>query len=202
MRTETKPETRHDVIARDIASISRMAEHSFAEHKITLRHRSPCCRFASWRCQKQGTWMYGFDVTIEPGRLMVFGDIGDCVWERTEDMLGWARGSIESIGYFAEKVVREIETECYSSDVAEAWVKEQLYELELDDEMDGSEKSKQRERIEGLLTALEDGEVVFTNAVYESGLADGCDWPNFNTFTPSFMWCREAVKWFLENHND
>ena len=32
----------------------------------------------------------------------------------------------------------------------------------------------------------------------ESGLVDGCDWPNFKSFTRSFLWCRAALKWFLE----
>lgn len=109
---------------------AEMAASAFKDHVATLRLEVGM--FRSWRCQKPGTWCYGFDVTTTPGHLFVTGDIGDLVVSRTEDMLAWARDAINSPHYFAEKVPRSIETEEWSFDRSLEWINETVAEDESD----------------------------------------------------------------------
>ncbi len=41
-----------------------------------------------------------------------------------------------------------------------------------------------------------------THLIHQSGIADGCDYPDFDNWTHGYLWCREAIKWFLGNHKE
>lgn len=43
------------------------------------------------------------------------------------------------------------------------------------------------------------GEHEFCTALYESNLIDCGDWPTLKVFNSNFLWCYQAVKWFLAN---
>lgn len=205
--------TTKDVITENIKLIENLSQKTFKDHVVTLRHRSSCGKFASWRCKNPVSWAYGFDISIEPGRLMVFGDIGTCVWERTENMLEWAKESIESIDYFAEKVVNEIVTKEFSAEKAKAWVNETFLEKRkeqqkfdeewLKDNPENDElinNNEDEELKQDLMNAIEEG--CFEHVLFESGLIDGCDFPNLKIWKPGFLWSREAVKFFLNNKGE
>jgi hypothetical protein len=175
-----------------VQQISDMARLTFKDHQISLQYRSEDGRFASWRCQKPGTWFHGFLLTVQPGYLIVVGDLGDTIWCREHDMLAWARKTIDDVHYFAGKVVAGKVKE-WDQDIAREW---------LDDEVHYVDEEQKKEWLDvrsSLLSSLEDGRTFFEMALYESGWIDGADWPDFKNWTYNYLWCREAVKWFLEN---
>lgn len=179
---------------RRIDQIHESAVKNFANHKIEQRLSQGM--FRSWRCKADGTWCYGFDITTTPGTLIVTGDIGELIVQRADDMIAWSRGSVRSIDYFAEKVPHAMETKEWDQDVAEEW----LDELEAEaDEESGDESLEKYDKIKDLRSCLDDGEDAFFRELSDSGLIDGCDYPDLRNWKPGFLWCREAVIWFLAN---
>ena len=111
-----------DARQRAIDQIHGIAVTAFAGHKIEQRLNQGM--FRSWRCRRDGTWAYGFDVTTIPGTLVITGDIGELIVQRSEDMISWSSGSIHSIDYFAEKVPRSMETGEFCVEVAKEFLSE------------------------------------------------------------------------------
>ena len=107
---------------------AELAAKAFADHVATVMLDQGMYR--SWRCQKPGSWMHGFDITTTPGNLIVTGDVGDLVLTRTNDMIAWARGSIRDPHYFSSKVVRDIPTEEWSYAKSLEWINEEIADVE------------------------------------------------------------------------
>ena len=172
-----------------------MASKSFRNHVIRQDLNQGLYR--SWRCGAPDCGNHHFYVTTTPGRIMVYGDNVTMIWERNEDIIPWARGSINSIEYFSSKVPQEISTHEWDADIAREWLIEQLREKNHEDEPD-SERIK---LLKELYSELHDEatEHSFGAALYQSGVNDGCDWPDFTNYTSNFLWCREDLKWFLAN---
>ncbi len=184
---------RQDARSQKIAKHERYAADAFKNHVI--RQDLNQGLFRSWRCGAPDDSNHHFHVTTTPGRIFIAGDNGTMVWERTDDMIGWCRGSIKSIEYFASKVPHEIKTREWDADVARDWL-----QAEICDERAHDEPDNQRLYLLGnLLEELDDeaNEHSFSVALYESGVADGCDWPDLTNYTSNFLWCREDLKWFL-----
>lgn len=183
-----------DARQRAIDQIHGIAVTAFAGHKIEQRLNQGM--FRSWRCRRDGTWAYGFDVTTIPGTLVITGDIGELIVQRADDMIAWASGSVHSIDYFAEKVPRSMQTGEFCVEVA----KEFLSELRSDLRDTGDLDEETKDKIAELRNILDGDEVAdFQTELYLSGLVDGCDMPNLKNYTSNFLWCREAVIWFCEN---
>ena len=193
-----------------IEQIRENASRAFADHVVTQNVNQGLYRH--WRCQKPGAGMYHFNVITEPGRLIVTGDIGTLILCREQDMLPWARRAMDDPYYMAGKC-QAPEPYAWSSDVCRDWLERErrdvLHDLAIDEEAarkEGEElTAKERKKYTDLLDKIaklaeevEGGEHAFTQAVHDSGLVDGCDWPRLETFTPNFLWCREALRWFLE----
>lgn len=170
------------------AMIRENAVSAFKDHKIQCLLDNGLYRH--WRCGRDKSSVYQFHIVTFPGRLIVAGDVGFLALEREPDMLPWCRGSLESTSYFAEKVPRSIQTEEWSDDVARAWVLE---------EREDDPESMTAALVANLLNALEMGEAEFKTTLADSDLLHGCDWPRFTDYTSEFLWCREAVRWFLAN---
>lgn len=202
------PVTRHEVEQALVSEVAGYAKKAFAEHRVTcLWHGIPqrsgeLIHAGSWLCGKPDSLAYHFTIVSVPGRLMVFGDLGSLALERTYDMLAWARGSIESMEYFAEKVVREMKTKVFDPAMVRAYVHEVDQDIlegehEYDDKTTKAWLTGLRQE---LLAAAEEGGEGKVYAVYaESDLYDG-DMPCFENWDRGFLWCREAIKWFLNNH--
>lgn len=189
--------TKKDARQRRINQIHEFAAKHFANHKIEQRLNHGM--FRSWRCKADGTWVHGFDITTMPGTLIVTGDIGELIVQRSDDMIAWARGSVHSIDYFAEKVPRSMETGEFCVEVA----KEFLSELRQDLDESGYLNEAKRDAIAELRHILDGDEIAdFQTELYLSGLVDGCDMPNLKNYTSNFLRCREAVIWFLANWKD
>jgi hypothetical protein len=181
------------------ATIAENAARAFAEHVVTVEHEHGLYRH--YRCAKPGTGNYAFHVVTFPGRLIVSGDIGDMAWSRCPDMIEWAAGAVESIGYFAEKVWGSIPTEEWCEDTAREVIAEEYKNaledtqgLEADELAEATEKANEIK--DELLRSLDEGEHSFATAYYESDWYGG-DFPNVRDFTAEYLWCREAVCWFL-----
>ena len=167
--------------------IAKLAAESFKNHQIVKRLDVDL--FRHWRCGQPNTNIYAFNITTIPGRIVVTGDIGVLVVEREPDMLPWCQGAIDSIDYFAQKVPHEITTKEYDSEIAKKWVKEQIASDELNE--------RQQEALESIYDFENQHEVIY--AIYDGDVLSDSDWPDFNNWKSSFLWCREAIKWFL-NH--
>jgi hypothetical protein len=185
-------------IQKQIDQIAANAREAFAHHKIEVRLDQGL--FRNWRCAKPGTGYYCFNVSTEPGRLFVTGDVGTMVWEREPDMIPWARGAIHSIDYFASKVPGEIRTHQWECDVAADWLDAEKKELQAAFALDGDPRTPKRlEAVENLREWLEErpDEASFNQSLFDSGLVTDCNFPRLHCWTPSFLWCREAVAWLL-----
>ena len=76
----------------------------FKDHVVTLLHDGGPNR-KHYRCQRPGEWSMGFDIVTWPGSLCYTGDMGSYLFQRTENMIAFMRGSCMSYSYAAEKVV-------------------------------------------------------------------------------------------------
>lgn len=170
--------------------IREQAARSFANHVVTEQSRHGVYR--SWRCHRLDSSTYWFGITTIPGYLIVVGDIGDLIVARCYDMLPWCRGAINSTEYFAEKVVRSIPTRVFSLEVFEQW----YHELMADPETSDTNRK----------IATEVFEHRHDKESYE--LYEECrtiwidDPPNWTNWHTNFLWCREAIRWFLQHHDE
>lgn len=178
-----------------IEKIFKMAREAFAKHQIEQRLGQGLWR--SWRCRRPDDWAYGFDVTTGPGWLMIRGDLGAMMWERTEDMLPWCRSAIRDINYLAEKVPCEFVTEEYDPLKAEWWLAQEIAESE--SEPPGSRNEERLCKLQELEHSEFDNQHQWTVDLHDAGVCDGMDWPSFNSWTHRFLWLREALRWFLNN---
>lgn len=173
------------------------------DHVITLRHEAGMYRH--WRCQKPGTWNMGFDIVTWPGSLCFTGDMGDYLFQRTEDMVAFMAGACKSYSYAAEKCVAH---DGRLKEWCEERFKEALAERIKDAEEDGGKFWIYRggRRIELSVTeAIAEIQDAYSNyeskddamkAMYESGLWD--ELPNCEVYSFHFLWCLHAIKWFCE----
>jgi len=164
-----------------------------AEHVITVRHEQGMYRH--YRCQKPGTWNMGFDIVTWPGSLCYTGDMGDYLFQRTEDMIAFMRGSCMSYGYAAEKCVAH---DGRVTEFSEERFREILHDRIAEAEH-GDRRKEVREKVDVILrefsnySAPADAE----KAMYESGLWD--DMPSCKEYTFHFLWCLHALEWFCDH---
>ena len=172
-----------------IKTISQNAKDAFKDHQITELSRDGV--FRSWRCGRPNSGVYAFYITTTPGCLIVTGDIGDLIVERMYDMLPWCRGSVDSIDYFAGKVPSSIPTRSFSDEKLEEWVREQI--------ADPDTEHEHRELLEDSLDQLHYDGPDYWYREFNDIYGDPPNWTEFNS---NFLWCREAVKWFVNNHDE
>lgn len=187
-----------------VKDVARRAKNDLAKHTITQTLDAGLYR--AWKCGEPGNCINAFEVVTGPGWLLIRGDMGTCLWERTNDMLGWCRGSINSLDYFAEKVPREIKIKEYDPDRARAWLLEQVLDFWNDhcgsDDHGGMDEDdwKQWETLKDLYRESDPTEKLdFEREVMNSGINDGGDYPDWENYTYHFLWQREALKWLFAN---
>lgn len=153
-----------------------------------------------WRCGKPQSSTYMFYVCSAPNCLMVYGDMGECMWQRHYDMIPFVRGSVHSLDYFSEKVPADLRDGIMTDhkELIDEWlagVKEEQIEL-------GYEWTKEQDRaleeIRGSYSHYESPDD-FRRAVYESDLYRDCDsMPAVSWYTYHYLWKIEALKWFIQ----
>ena len=174
------------------SKIRGMSDNAFANHVITERMRQGV--FRMWRCQKPGTWVYGFDITTIPGSLIITGDLGGMIVSRHYDMLPWCRGSVDSTDYFAGMVSGDFKTTEFSRDKLRMWIEERLGEMDEDDELYEKMDHIHQWEMEN------NGEDWFYRELEEAW--DISNPPDWRDWTPGFIWKRDAIRWFVTNHSE
>lgn len=177
--------------------IEAQAVKDLEHHVLTVKEETPAFRW--YRFARPGTIHYSFDVIFFPGSMLVQGDMGEFWWQRTYDMEGWARSSIRDISYFSEKVIREIDTEEFSSEAAEELLREEYAQhverLVFEEHAPADAVAEQQEtfeRLHGAANEDREGHAFYT-AYYESDWYGG-DLPCVKQYRHHFLWVREGVK--------
>ncbi len=173
------------------------AQENLKSHTVQQLHRDGDPG-RIWRCTNGGSSVYGFTVHAPPGWLMISGDMGECMWSRTRDMIDFARQSIGSLNYFSEKASRDSKiTEVYQ-ELAQEW----LDQAESDwKEMTGEPMDEEElEKLSEIRSAYElyNNPEDLKTAIYESGMYDSCSYiPTCEYYTYHYLWKIEALKWFI-----
>jgi hypothetical protein len=174
-----------------VAHIATEAKRAFASHEIEQVAKE-IEMVGIWRCGRPGEGVFGFSVTVAESSILLTGDLGVLVVQRTGNMIGWAKGAIDSIDYFAEKVPREILTREFDVECVTEWL-----EFERAETHDPS--TELQEAWASLADVASCGEIAVMAAVHGSFVLCDGDTPDFTNWTPRFLWQREALKWWLEH---
>lgn len=85
-------------------TIEHFAKEAFATHELTVQSRTSDNKPYLWRCQRPGTWNYGYFVAELLGAVIVYGDIGELIIAQGPSYnLEWLEKAINSMGYVLEK---------------------------------------------------------------------------------------------------
>lgn len=148
---------------------------------------------ASWEFRRpDGSCMDAVNVATLPGRLILTGDHGTCVWTRTDEMIAWARQSIRSLDYFAEKVDREVRVKVHDPEEVD------LFVWRTDGDVRAGEYDDARTGLwyglrEDLLDARDE-----PARLYDLLMPGWCDeLPDFETYTVRFLMQRRALMHFF-----
>jgi hypothetical protein len=178
--------------------VKERIDKDLAEHTVKVLHGDGMHRH--WRCQKPGSWNMGFDIVTWPGSLCYTGDMGDYLFQRTNDMVAFMRGSCMSYSYAAEKCVAhdgrltEFCEESFQRTLAERLAEGDTVRVMRYGKI---QEESVAEIIKGIKQVFEEGDPHATaTAMYESGLWDGGDLPSCKEYAFHFLWCLHALKWF------
>jgi hypothetical protein len=180
-----------------MARVVATAKENLKDHVITQLHKDGEGG-RRWLCSRPQSSVYRFHVYAPPGWLMITGDMGECMWSRVYDMLAFVRQSIGSLGYFSEKVTRDIEIKEYHTELVEEWFKNFKKEWK---ESYGEKPSKD---VLGQLADLRESWENYNDPqrlqmeIYE-GIYDydSESIPSFKTYKYHYLWKIEALKWFI-----
>ena len=166
-----------------------------ASHKMTVIREDGLYRHL--RFAKPGTCDMSFDILTWPGYLCFCGDMGDYLFARVPDMLGFFRGEKINPSYWAEKVRAQDKAsgiEEYSEAKARAWVQAQMD--------DGEASADVRERAD--MIDYSNGEARLYDSI-ESVEWSGFDghWEaSFKDYTYRYIWCCLALVWAVKEYDE
>lgn len=133
-----------------------------------------------------------------PNCLMVYGDMGECMWQREYDMIPFVRGSVDSLGYFSEKAVRDCEVKIEYKELIDEWLETIKDETVLDGSEWGEEEDKALEELRDFWKCSETVEQ-FMWEFSTSKLCYDCDsFPTVTFYTYHYLWKIELLKWFIQ----
>jgi hypothetical protein len=175
------------------------AQKNLKNHTIVQLHRDGDPG-RIWRCSNNGSSVYKFTVCAPPGWLHVYGDMGECMWARSYDMLAFIRGSIGSLDYFSEKASKDCKIREPYTELAEEWLEEQESGTEWEENHGEPITDENREKLHEIREAFERYNSIenLIQAAYESGLYDSPSYlPHCEYYTYQYLWKIEALKWFV-----
>lgn len=174
------------------------------DHTLTILRDDGVYRHL--RCRAPGTGIMGFDIVTWPGHLAYAGDMGDYVFQRTNDMFEFFRHDGISPGYWAEKVVAQDKhdgIENFSVEkFREAVLSDTREHLELDE---GAElPGDVAEDIECLLDAENEFECAVAMNDFHSPLVEFNDfWEHdVKEYSYRFIWCCCALVWAIKRYDE
>jgi len=171
--------------------------NDITEHVIEKKS-SPSDYAQVWMCSRPNSGIFRFYVCSLPGFLFVYGDLGEFVWRRCEDMLYWAESAIGSLDYFSEKVPDTIVIREEKPELIEEWFKEFPEEWSEYNELTWGET--QQEKLDDIRNTWENYGIAedFKAALYESDFCrDHEGIPETEWYTYHYLWIIEGLKWFL-----
>lgn len=157
--------------------------------------------YRHWRCGLLDRCEQHFHIVTWPGSLCYTGDMGDYLFQRTEDMVTFMRQATRDPWYAAEKcvaagsAVREFRKEC---------MEEEFTYLLTNPDTTAEDKAVLSDKLETIRDAyrMYESPADATRAAAESGLWDYGELPDWQTFSYRFLWALRAIRWFCDNvHN-
>lgn len=176
-----------------------------ANHELTVNLDQGL--FRDLTIQRPGCGEMHYHITTRPGYLMITGDMGDFIFQRTNDMFGFFRpqsGYYINPGYWGEKVeagvISEFDVDTANSSV-QGYLTNFLEDLDLSDP-DDREKSKQAlEAVTNFISGTQgSSEFDFRNEInsWDAGDAGGLELTDFfeaptTAKTFHYIWCCYAI---------
>jgi len=212
---------REEIIAR--------AAKSFAQHHLYPEiTKGPILMF---RCQREGSWIFGFWVVFGPGFISVHGDTGDGITFNqngdAQTMLQWTRTSIKSEGYFISKLAGPLNQQHYpvieaGMERIDGYIADE--ERIIRDEMADDPESYEGQTFEDLvdedlrqwrrakvawqarLQLADDRQyeahVLFVEALTEAGIGDSWEYGGVVLdYEPQVLWAYNALLTFVRLYN-
>lgn len=181
--------------------IAERCKNDLADHVVTQLHDDDC-KFRVWRCRRSNSWTYGFVVYAPPGWLMMTGDMGECMWSRTYDMIDFARGAIKSLEYFSEKASKDCKIKEHYGELVEEWFSEVESEyLKSHGDPMSDEKLETLGDLRDMWESSNDHQEL-RNAIYCDLCSGDCESvPSFEYYSYQYLWKVEALKWFIAKLN-
>lgn len=191
--------------------VRQQFEGATREHQLTVIHEDGLYRHL--RCQKPGTWIYGFDVVTWPGYLAICGDVGAFMFSRVRDMLEFfeAGGRINP-GYWGEKLQGpgnyDDNTRRFSPDLfrtrATAWFEEIAdTRQEVGEWTTHFREARKEEFHREVVARADDGEHEARRALIEWGGEYGFGdlWElDFREYDHQFLFCCHAIVWAIARY--
>ena len=176
-----------------------------ASHELTVNLDSGVYRDIT--IQRPGCSEMHYNITTRPGHLMFTGDMGDFIFQRTNDMFGFfcpQSGHYINPGYWKEKVeagvVSEFDLDTANSSV-QGYLTNFLEDLDLSDPEDREKSKKALEAVNDFISGTQgSGEFDFWNEInsWDADEAGGLDLVDFfeaptTKSTFHYIWCCYAI---------
>lgn len=177
-------------------------EKRTSEHQLEVLRDDGLYRHLRFR--KPGTGIDGFDFVTWPGFLAYCGDMGDYLFQRTDDMLAFFRRgkSLEPpFDYWAEKCVAHDRegVKQYSPKRAREAITEWLNDCEASEDLVADVQNE-------IFNILDDGEDALRRAV---GAFEHQGWSfqdfheiDLTTWTYRFRFCCYAIQWGVQKYDE
>lgn len=179
-----------------------------ADHALTVLRDDGLYRHL--RCRQPGTGVYGFDIITWPGYLAYVGDMGDYLFRRTDDMLGFFGSDGINPSYWSEKCVavdhcdgiREFSVDVYC-DLVREWRDEIVVDMvddcdSADAEVAAFKAAVDDELLDDWVTAdltEEKAHSLLDEFKHEDiAISDSWEW-NLRRFTWRYIWACYAITW-------
>lgn len=138
----------------DMSEVSKQFEESTADHQLRILRDDGVYRHVEMR-KSNGSSVCMFGVVTWPGHLAYYGDMGDFIFRRLNDMFEFFRGDREpNFGYWAEKVQTGV-TEEWSPELFREYVEETVEGWTEHPKLNQQEL---REAASEILSMIDDGE--------------------------------------------
>ena len=162
-----------------------------ATHRMTVIKADGVYRHL--RFSRPNTNCYSFDILTWPGYLSYVGDMGDYVFQRTEDMFEFFRHDSINPQYWAEKIQAACHSGVkeYSEDKARAWVAECLKDASAHAKAEASDftyDEGEHEMYRQLIDATDDAFMGWQEA-------------SFKDYTFNYIWCCLALVWAIKQYD-
>jgi len=183
-----------------MSDVKSFFDKDTAEHKLTVIKEDGVYRHI--RCQKPGTWCYGFDIITWPGYLAYAGDMGEFMFKRLHDMFDFFRGDHINLRYWAEKCLagkcKEFDIDTFRAGIIDC----AKGHLGLEEDEDLPEEVL--EELSEVLSAEDEWECVTAARDFRGEKVRLDDWyeHSHKIYTHHFEWCCCALQWAVKEYDD